>query len=264
MLSFALNHMTVPSLTMKEACVLARALGMTGVELRNDLDAPLFDGQSPDTGLTGGIAIHAVAEVKAFNAFDTDVLDAAIALMDIAVACGAPAIALIPKVGSAPVPAGDLRRAMLALAPELSQRGLVGLIEPIGFENSSLRYKETVVDLINDLDVGAHFGLIHDTFHHYLSQETAMFPAHTKLVHISGVTDHTIARSDIRDHHRVLVDGSDRLGNVAQIKELLREGYSGPLSFESFSPDVHADIDRKGALSRSINFIEDAVVALAA
>jgi 2-keto-myo-inositol isomerase len=264
MMSFALNHMTVPSLTMTQAFGLARDLGMSGVELRNDLATPMFDGQDPNPDMAADLNILALAEVKAFNAFDDSVFDAAVALMNQAEACVATAIALIPQVGGDPISPNGLRAAMTALGPQLEARGLVGLIEPIGFESSTLRFKSLVVDLINELDMSAQFGLIHDTFHHHLAGEASVYPMHTKVVHISGVTDSALDSGDMCDHHRVLVDRADRLGNVAQISELLLGGYCGPFSFEAFSPVVHADIDRKASLSRSITFIENEVMARAA
>ena len=66
-LTFALNHMTVPSLTMKNLGDLARSLGMSGIELRNDLAQRLFDGQTPVAGMTDGMTVIALAEVKAFD-----------------------------------------------------------------------------------------------------------------------------------------------------------------------------------------------------
>jgi 2-keto-myo-inositol isomerase len=264
LLKFALNHMTVPSLTMDQTVALATELGLFGVELRNDLDQLLFDGQSPTHEITGEMPVLALAEVKAFNAFDEDTLEAAVALMDLAVLSGAQAIALIPQVGGAEVSLDGLRAAMLGLAPELAKRGLVGLIEPIGFVSSSLRSKSDVVSLIDELGFSGQFGLVHDTFHHYLSGDDTVYPAHTKLVHISGVSNRDLADEDIRDEDRVLVDANDRLGNIAQISDLMRGGYDGPFSFEAFSPEVHAIDDPKAALSRSIRFIENSVMALAA
>ena len=88
MLTFALNHMTVPSLTMKNVGDLARSLGMSGIELRNDLAQRLFDGQTPVAGMTDGMTVIALAEVKAFNAFDDATFERSVALMDLAVACG--------------------------------------------------------------------------------------------------------------------------------------------------------------------------------
>ena len=264
MLKFALNHRTVPSLTMDQTVALAVELGLVGVELRNDLGRPLFDGRVPTRDAMGGMTILALAEVKAFNAFDETTFDAAVALMDLAVQSGAQAIALIPQVGGEAVSPDGLRVAMQALGPELAKRGLMGLIEPIGFAASSLRSKSDVVALIEELGVSAQFGLVHDTFHHYLSGDETIYPEHTKLVHISGIPNHDIAIADICDADRVLVDVDDRLGNITQITDLLRGGYDGPFSFEAFSPDVHALHDPKAALSRSIRFIENSVMALAA
>jgi 2-keto-myo-inositol isomerase len=262
MMTFALNHMTVAPLCLRQMADLARALDMCGVELRNDLESPIFDGRAPSAVLTDDLAIFALAEVKAFNAFDGDTFGSAIALMNMAVASGALGIALIPQVGGQ-VPDDGLRMAIATLGPELKARGLLGLIEPIGFEVSTLRTKADVVAAIDASDFADQFGLIHDTFHHFLAGEGAVFPNHTKLVHISGVTA-DVAPKDMLDAHRGLIDQDDRLGNVTQINELLRGGYDGPFSFEAFSPDVHADIDRKASLSRSIRFIETEVMALAA
>lgn len=262
MLSFALNHMTVPSFSMEQLCDLGRGLGLSGVELRNDLDRPDFEGEIEAVGANTDLSVFALAEVNAFNSFDESAFNSAVALMDFAVMCGAQGIALIPQVGGVVSPDG-LAAAIEALGPDLKARGLLGLIEPIGFQHSTLRGKAEVVAAIDRSPFADQFGLIHDTFHHFLTDGDAIYPAHTKLVHISGVTAQ-VAKADMQDAHRVLVDADDRLGNVTQISELLRGGYVGPFSFEAFSPDVHADIDRKASLSRSIRFIEDSVMALAA
>ncbi|KAG1648540.1 Diaminopropionate ammonia-lyase [Nymphon striatum] len=47
----------------------------------------------------------------------------------------------------------------------------------------------------------------------------------------------------MEDEHRVLVDSRDRLGNIDQIKALLKGGYAGPISYECFSPETHAMSD---------------------
>jgi 2-keto-myo-inositol isomerase len=54
----------------------------------------------------------------------------------------------------------------------------------------------------------------------------------------------------------VLVDGADRLENIAQIKALLDAGYDGPFSFEPFAEEVHALADGQTALAESIGFIK--------
>lgn len=97
---------------------------------------------------------------------------------------------------------------------------------------------------------------MHDTFHHHLAGEPALFAEMTGLVHISGVADKDVRVDDMRDPHRVLVDEKDRLDNVGQIRALRSAGYAGPLSFEPFSPAVHELSDPTRALADSIAFIQ--------
>ena len=47
MVQFALNHMTVARLGFAELVALAADLGCVGIEVRNDLPQPLFDGMDP-------------------------------------------------------------------------------------------------------------------------------------------------------------------------------------------------------------------------
>jgi len=112
---------------------------------------------------------------------------------------------------------GVLRRAALKTAfgevlPMLRAHGIMGMIEPLGFEICLLRSKA-----MGGADT---LKLVHDTFHNHLVGGGAIFPDHTGIVHVSGVTDTSVAVSDLRDGHRVLVDAVDRLGNVGQIRAL--------------------------------------------
>ena len=142
-----------------------------------------------------------------------------------------------------------------ALKPILSSRGITGLVEPLGFEICSLRSKQEAADAIRAVDAGEIFRLVHDTFHHHLAGQPAVFPEMTGLVHISGVTDAAVSVADMRDPHRVLVDRDDRLGNIAQIRALLAGGYAGPFSFEPFALAVHALASPGEALAESMEFI---------
>ena len=182
--------------------------------------------------------------------------------------CGAEAIALIPRIEDAPVARSEqrglLKDALNALQPMLEKVGMVALIECLGFSNSSLRLKADAVAVLDDIGRPACFGLIHDTFHHALAEETAIFADLTRLVHISGVVDQQIGYSDMTDVHRGLVDGNDTLGNLTQIAQLRSAGYVGPFSFEAFSPSVHNLNDPKDSLSESATFISSKVASMAA
>jgi 2-keto-myo-inositol isomerase len=102
---------------------------------------------------------------------------------------------------------------------------------------------------------------VHDTFHHHLAGEKEYFADRTGLVHISGVDDPKVAVADMLDAHRVLIDGGDRLQNIAQIQKLLSLGYAGPFSFEPFAAGIHALADPMAAAKRSMDFVAKAVDA---
>ena len=272
MVSFALNHMTVARASYADLVGIASRLGCVGIEVRNDLPQPLFDGMSPaEAGAMAreaGLRLLAVAEVKRFNDWSDDKRAEALALMRIAGAAGAEAVSLIPRNDNQGMGNGErqanLRVALRELRPMLEDHGLVGLVEPLGFEICALRHKAEAVDAIEALDAAGTFRLVHDTFHHHLAHGGPLFPAHTGIVHISGVTDPDLGLSEMGDAHRVLVDERDRLGNLDQIAALQAAGYAGPVSFECFAPSVHASADPAGDLKASMDFIRSRLAAKAA
>src|SRR5207237_7978349 len=107
--------------------------------------------------------------------------------------------------------------ALNAYGPLLTDAGMVGLIEALGFERSALRTKRAALDGIDRCDHPKAFALLHDTFHHYLSSETELFPRETKLIHVSGVVAGK-AKPAIEDADRSLAHASSdthRRGNAA-------------------------------------------------
>ncbi len=263
LLDFAVNHMSLASASFRQLLACASSLGCVGVELRTDLTSELFDGMSAQDASAAaqqhGLRILALSEVCAFNDFSDSKHDEAEALIQLAVGCGAEAISLIPRNDGRGCAEGErqenLQKALLGLQPLLEAHDLVGLIEPLGFTRCSLRSKREAVDAINGLNVGHCFKLVHDTFHHYLAGGD-VFPEHTAVVHVSGVTDISVSNTEMRDSHRVLVDANDRLGNIEQLDALHASGYRGPVSFEAFSPTVHQLAEPALALRESISFIE--------
>lgn len=272
MTQFALNHMTVARLSFHDLVVLASRLGCIGIEVRNDLPQPLFDGMDPaEAGAMirqNGLRLLALAEVKRFNDWSEDKAAEALALMKIARAAGAEAVSLIPRNDNLGMGNGErqaaLRVALKALKPMLEDHGLTGMVEPLGFEICALRQKSEAVEGIEAVGGKHRFKLVHDTFHHTLAHDGQLFPEHTGIVHVSGVVDQTVGVSDMRDPHRVLVTPGDRLGNVEQIAALTAAGWTGAVSFEAFSPEVHAFADPGAELQRSFDFIRAGLAARAA
>lgn len=261
MIPFALNHMTVARLSFRDLVALAARLGCVGIEVRNDLPQPLFDGMAPvaagDLVRASGLRLLAVAEVKRFNDWSDDKAAEALALMQIARAAGAEAVSLIPRNDNQGMGNGErqaaLRVALKALKPMLEDHDLLGMVEPLGFEICALRYKSEAVEGIEATGGKGRFKLVHDTFHHTLAHNGPLFPDHTGIVHISGVVDQEVSLSQMRDPHRVLVTAGDRLGNIEQVEALQAAGWTGPVSYEAFSPAVHALPDPEAALRASMD-----------
>lgn len=272
MLPTAVNHMTVARASYAGLLRIAAELGCVGVELRNDLPQPLFDGLDPIAAgrmaRDGGLRILALAEVKRFNDWSDAKLVEAVALMGIAQAAGAEAISLIPRNDGQGLGNGErqanLRLALRELAPALKEHGLIGLVEPLGFEACALRHKSESVEAIEAVGASGSFRLVHDTFHHHLAGDGPLFPDHTGIVHISGVVDPKLAVSEMADRHRILVDGHDRLGTLAQIEAMVEAGYTGPISVEAFATEVHDARDAAGDIARSFNFIRSRLAEMAA
>lgn len=268
----ALNQMTVPGLGYGAFLDLAAALGCDGVEVRNDLGRPLFDGADPATGgamaRDRGLRLLGMSQVYPFNAWSDAIRAEVAALIADATAAGAETISLIPRNDGTGVANGErqanLRIALKMIQPMLADAGLVALVEPLGFGRSSLRSKRELVEVIDDLGAAASFRLVHDTFHHALAGGGPLYPARTGIVHISGVTDPTLPVEAMEDAHRVLVDERDRLDNLGQIAALLAGGYEGAFSCECFSPEVHALPDPAVALAQCFDFIRAGLAAEAA
>ena len=239
-----------------------------GVEFRNDFKTPLFEGAEPaEVGAAAaakGLRLLALAEVKMFNDWSPAKRVEAEALMKIAVAAGAEAISLIPRNDNVATSREDSRQvtqtALQDLLPMLRARGLKAMVEPLGFEVCSLRFKDVLAQVIAAVGGEGTYFMVHDTFHHALAGGGPIFPDLTGIVHISGVKA-PVYVNDMQDAHRVLVDGDDLLGNVAQIRALIAAGYKGAFSYEPFASSVHDLPNPKSALLHSMDFIRAGIAA---
>jgi 2-keto-myo-inositol isomerase len=263
---FALNHMVAPQLGLSEFFGLTRRLGLSDVEIRNDLsDHPLPDPASVKAlAVQQGITILSINALQKFNHWSAERAREAQALAEYCTACGAKALVLVAANDG--TGRGDNERvanateSLRGLKPILEAAGITGLVECLGFEACSLRKKSEAVMAIDAAGGGDVFRLTHDTFHHHLAGEAALFADRTGLVHISGVEDPKVSLADMRDSHRVLVGPKDRLGNIGQIRALRAAGYVGPLSFEPFAAELRGE----KSIAESMNFIKAELAAKAA
>jgi 2-keto-myo-inositol isomerase len=266
LLSYAINHMVAPRRSFADLVALAQALELDAVEIRNDLPGTaILDGtdaaQIRDQAEAGGVRILSINALQRFNEWNAEREVEARLLARYAQDCGAAMLVLCPVNDvsyrlSEPARLSGLRDALRGLAPILGDAGIMGLIEPLGFQESSLRLQSEAVEAIEDQGVGDRFRTVHDTFHHFVAGEPHVLPDWIGLVHLSGVDDPNLPLSAMRDSHRGLVGPDDRLGNIGQICALLAGGYDGPFSFEPFAASVHASHDITGALESSIHWID--------
>lgn len=267
--AFALNHMVAPRRPLEGFLNLAVALGVREVEIRNDVKGTAMADGTPAATVraaveTRGLSIISINALYPFNMWSEERAEQSRRLIAYAQACGAQAIVMCPLNDPA-YKAGDaerlraLRTALAALKPMLDDAGVIGLVEPLGFAECSLRLKREAVEAIDAVGGGAVFKLVHDTFHHHVAGETALFPGETGLVHISGVDDPAVPANAMRDPHRVLVDAGDLIDNVGQAKALAARGYTGPLSFEPFAESVAALPDPTEAIAASMRFVRDGI-----
>jgi len=263
MLGFGLNQVTMANASIDEFIETAARLGMVGVELRNDLGRPIFDGLSADNVQqklqVHGLRLLGLSQIYPFNRWSEKTAADVQALIALAVEANAETISLIPSNNGTGIDAAtrqsDLMRSLEGCLPLLEAANMVALVEPLGFARSSLRSKNDLVAAIEALGAQSSLRLVHDTFHHTLSGGGPIYPEHTGIVHISGVADADVPLGQMEDAHRVLVDADDRLGNVDQITALRGAGYQGAYSFECFSPDIHRHPSVEDAIRTSMNFI---------
>ncbi len=263
---YALNQVTVPRKTWREVIRIATDAGCRGVEFRNDLGRPLFDGDSAD--LVGqvardhGLEIFGLSQVYPFNVWSGERVEAIRHLVAAAQACGAATVNLIPLNADLPWDRqpSDLTHVLGEILPLLEGSGVRALVEPLGFERASLRFKAEVVAAIDALNGIGALGLVHDTFHHFLSRETELFPNHTAMVHVSGVAKREFD-NEFCDADRVLVDKKDVLGNIDQLGALVEAGFDGPISLECFSPAIQELDEPTELLRTSVRFIQKSLDA---
>lgn len=271
-LRFCLNRMSAPRMDFEAYAAMTRRLGVPAIEIRNDLGGVEITDGTP-AGTIGAIArdhglvIRSINALQRFEQFTPERAAEAVELARYARDCGAQALVLCPTNSRADARSADERHAALvhalkSLQPILVDHGIVGLVEPLGFEECAVRRKSQAVRAFEEIGADATFRLVHDTFHHHLAGEGLFFPQWTGLIHISGVEDSAVTVPDMRDGHRVLVGSADRLGNPAQIRRLLDAGYAGYVSFEPFAESVASSTSIETELAASMAWL-DAAVGLA-
>ena len=108
-----------------------------------------------------------------------------------------------------------LKHSLKEIVQILNDFNVLGYVEPLGFQSSSLRSKSMVIEEIEKLQT-SRLKIVHDTFHHFVAEEKEIFPSHTGLVHISGVSNQ-FKNIELNDNHRSVIEATDIINNINKI-----------------------------------------------
>ena len=251
---FALNRITCPSLGLEDFFRFTKDLGMSMVEVRNDLPGgAIIDGmaaaRAAELAQKQGVGILSINALQKFNLKSREKENAAELekLLDLAVALHCTAIVLCPNNDTADHRDARTRvdetvSALKTFGPVFTKRGVQGWVEPLGFGESSLSSVVVAAEAIRKADFGC-YRIVLDTFHHFLGPDTekdidaGFARSQAGLIHASGV-EAAIPKEQWRDAQRVLVSSADRMASRKQIDHMISLGYQGDISFEPFSSEV--------------------------
>lgn len=272
-LKFSLNRIIYPNLKLEDFFKFTIDLRLNKIELRNDLPGgKIIDGYTPgqlkELSKKYGVEILTINALQKFNldAILPETIKELKKLINLSLSIGCRAIVLCPNNDVA-----DKRnseeifketvKALKSFGPLFQDSGIQGYLEPLGFEECSLRSIVTAMKAIQESGYPV-YKIVHDTFHHHIGPDTFdtiendYDISYTGLVHISGV-ECNIPVEEYRDNHRVLISEQDRLQNKEQIELLLKLGYSENNSFEPFSETIQKmEIEKiKSAINNSIEYV---------
>ena len=243
-INFSLNQIILPEASLTDFIYFSKRLDINAIEIRNDIKTNLIKENDPlkvkEECEKNSIKILSINALQKFNIWNSDRKDELISLCKYADKANIDYIVLVP-LNDGSKNAEDnkyqlLKNSLIHINNVLKDFNVNGLVEPLGFNQSSLRYKSLAVEVINNLQTDK-LQLVHDTFHHKISNEYNFFPSLTGLVHFSGVSN-IYKDINLEDDHRSIVDKLDIINNVDQIKKFVKENYDGYFSFEPFSRDL--------------------------
>jgi len=269
----SLNRIIYPKLKLEDFFKFAQDLDLNKIELRNDLPGrEIIDGYSheqlKELSKKYGVEILTINALQKFNlaAILPETIQELKKLINLSLSIGCKAIVLCPNNDvndkrDSEVIFEETVKALKSFGPLFQDSGMQGYLEPLGFEECSLRSIVTAMRAIQESDYPV-YKIVHDTFHHHLGPDTFETIkndydiSYTGLVHISGV-ECNIPVEEYRDNHRVLVTEQDKLQTKEQIELLLKLGYTGNISFEPFSEKIQEmEIKKiKSAINHSIECI---------
>ncbi|NVO87775.1 TIM barrel protein [Lactobacillus rhamnosus] len=261
----ALNRKIAQQRPLAKFFQLAEAAGIHQVELRNDMTTSdgsetVIDGMQVAELQTlkqkYDMQILTINAIQQFNnpAKLSKNRDLLTKLAELSAQIGNQAIIFVPEVNAQDKRTEQQRlddavSSLQVFGDILAAYHLTGLIEPLGFRASTMRYPWTALDAIN-LSGRTEFKLTIDTFHFFLAHLTAeQFKAgvdinRVGLIHLSGI-EPIHALREVVDEDRILITERDIMQNIEQVHLFEAMGYRGHYSFEPFSSRLAAETNQQ-------------------
>lgn len=270
-LRFALNRTCAPQMALPDFIALAKSVGVHAVEIRNDIEGREFADGTPAADVRArlsdaGLEVASVNALQRFNEWSPARAKEAEAIIAYAAALGAPGLVLCPVHNedhgwTAAEAEKNLRDGLRNLRPILLDHGVTGYVEPLGMKGSTMKRQDMAVAAVSDVDGWDAYQLCYDTFQYFRCGDTQLFPERIGLAHMSGIARADLAPSDLVEPDRGLIFVGDRVGNIAQLRELRSAGYTGFVSMEPFSPAVQNDPDLTAHLRASLEYVSSLLSA---
>lgn len=269
--SFAMNRTCAPQLSLQAFIDLARAVGVSAVEIRNDIpDREFMDGTAAADLLArlqdADLRVASVNALQRFNAWNREREAEAKSLMRYAAGLGAPGVVLCPMHdpdhGWSEIESErNLRDGLKKLRPLLQDLGIKGYVEPLGMQGSTLKFQRKAVEAVTDIDGWDVYQLCYDTFQFFRCGDDELFADRIGLAHMSGIARNDLAPEHLTEPDRGLVGSGDRVNNVRQLRALVDAGYNGFVSMEPFNPAVQQSQHLLEDLRASFAHVESALRA---
>lgn len=275
---FCLNRKAAPSISLDQTIPSVSSLGINNIELRNDLygapdNASILD--DIDNSKVKDLLKKNHVSVESINAIgNTDKremvdenLQSLTEMLDIAKGLDIKNVIFCPvrstdDTRSSSQREDDAVANLQEYSKVLKQYGVNGLLEPLGFTDSTLRTPWGGQKVIEKTGV-ENFKIVADTFHYYLANVNEMDfhekvnPDFIGLVHLSSVIAKK-NRDSLDDQDRYMLDNGDVMNSAKWAKIIEESGYRGLYAFEPFSDDLKKwDISKvQSELLKSIEMVQ--------
>ncbi|MFB9770056.1 sugar phosphate isomerase/epimerase family protein [Lactiplantibacillus modestisalitolerans] len=275
---FCLNRKAAPGISLSETIPAVAKLGLKSIEVRNDLyGAPdnksILDHMTSDDvkKLLTDNNVH-IETINAIGNMDNrQMIDENLAslkeMLEMTKGLNLGKIIFCPVRSTEDHRSSTQRQAdavanVRDYSKLLKQYNVDGLIEPLGFTDSTLRTPWEGQKVIDEAGVD-NFTLVADTFHYYLAGVTPqqfndkVNVNYIGLVHLSAVMG-SKAREALDDQDRYMLDPKDIMKSADWAKIIEAAGYQGLYAFEPFSDDLKQwDLTKvKSELLNSVKLVQ--------